>query len=209
MSGKRRDNTRGGNPYRPSLGDRFWRHVWLPGRRGAELEEDFHYAAMVGNLWRAAFLLTEKRVDIASGDDFALRWAARGGHTEMLALLFRHGGVDVNAKDGEPLIHAVEQGRHAAAVLLLEHGADAARQDFRALRIAHDKQDASMVAHILSVSSGAQAVVRGFLQDAQSENKDGGKVADAACLTLYRKYLEDSAPPNGENRKNTGRPPRP
>jgi len=186
------------NPYKPSLGDKFWRTVWLPGRGKKEMEEDFHYAVTVGKLWRAEYLLTEKKVDIASGDNFAVRWAANGGHTEMLGLLFRHGGVDVNAKDGEALIRATERGHYAAAGLLLDHGADVSRQDYKALRLAADKRDAAMIAHLLAAAKEAQTVVRELLDAAEKEETP----ADKACLRLYKNYLD--TPPQNKNA-----PPRP
>lgn len=187
------------NPYTPSLGDKFWRVVWLPGRDKKELEEDFHYAATVGKLWRAEHLLSEKKVDIASGDNFAVRWAANGGHNEMLKLLFRHGGVDVNAKDGEALIRAAERGHHAAAVLLLDHGADVSRQDYKALRLAAGKNDAAMIAHLLAAARGAQRAVQELLAVAEKEETPACK----ACIRLYKNYLD--APPQGKSAS----PPRP
>lgn len=189
------------NRYTPSMGDKFWRMAWLPGRSTDELEHDLHYAATVGKLWRAEHLLIEKKVDIASGDNFAVRWAANGGHVPMLELLFRHGGVDVNAKEGDALIRAVENRHHAAAALLLDHGADAARQDFKALRIAAGRNDAAMIAHLLAATKNAQPLVRALVASAQKENSP----IDAACLRLYQNYLADTPPPAGV--KNAPRPP--
>lgn len=178
------------NPYKPSLGDRFWRSVWLPGREKAELEQDFHYAATVGKLWRAELLLTEKGVDIASGNNFAVRWAARGGHTEMLKLLFRHGGVDVNAKDGEALINTVTFAHHACTGLLLDNGADVSRQDFKALRLAHDKKDEAMLAMLLARAKDADAVVAELIAALQAE-----ETPNKAMLHLYQNYMDGRLPP--------------
>lgn len=189
------------NPYKPTLGDRFWRSVWLPGREKKELEEDFHYAALVGKLWRAEFLLSEKKVDIASRDNFALRWAANGGHTGMLQLLFRHGGVDVNAKDGEALIRAATGGHHAAAALLLEHGADPARQDYKALRTAHDKKDEPMIAMILASAKDAGGVVRELLAAVQAE-----ETPNKAMAHLYQNYLDRPLPPDARPKDPPPRP---
>lgn len=188
------------NPYTPTLGDKFWRMAWLPARRDDELEHDLHYAATVGKLWRAEHLLTEKKVDIASGDNFAIRWAANGGHVPMLELLLRHGGVDVNAKEGDALIRAVENRHHAAAAFLLSHGADAAHQDFKALRIAAGRNDAAMMAHLLASTKNAQPLVRALVASAQKENS----AIDAACLRLYQNYLMDTPPPAAAQK-----PPRP
>lgn len=190
----------GKNPYKPSLGDKFWRAVWLPGREKRELEEDFHYAVTVGKLWRAELLLSDKKVDIASGDNFAVRWAANGGHTDMLALLFRHGGVDVNAKDGDALIRACTRGHHAAAALLIDNGADVSRQDHKALRIAASRKDAAMLAHLLAAAKDAQDVVRELLAAAQAPDAK----PDKSCLRLFESYLSGSAPQD-----NTAAPPRP
>ncbi|MFN7115039.1 MAG: ankyrin repeat domain-containing protein [Alphaproteobacteria bacterium] len=188
----------GRNPYKPSLGDKFWRMAWLPGRKGRELEEDFHYAVTVGKMWRAELLLSEKKVDITSGDHFAVRWAANGGHVDMLKLLFRHGGVDVNAKDGEALIRAATRGHHAAAALLLEHGADVARQDYKALRIAAAQNDTAMLAHLLAAAKDAQSVVRELLTAAEQQDPP----AEKSCLHLYRAYLAPRASGPGPQGKN-------
>lgn len=185
------------NPYKPGLMDRFWKAVWLPGREGRQLEEDLHYAATTGNLWRAHLLLKDKKVDIASGDNFAVRWAAAGGHTDMLHLLFAHGGVDVNAKDGEALIRAAARGHHAAAALLVEKGADITRQDFKALREADRRKDTAMIAHLLAAPQDAADAVRALLAAAREEQP-----ADPARLRLYQTYLaaHDPAPPkSGHN----------
>ncbi|MBW7909664.1 MAG: ankyrin repeat domain-containing protein [Alphaproteobacteria bacterium] len=189
------------NPYKPSLGDRFWRSVWLSGREKAELEQDFHYAATVGKLWRAELLLTEKGVDIASGNNFAVRWAARGGHTEMLKLLFRHGGVDVNAKDGEPLINAVTYAHHACAGLLLDNGADVSRQDFKALRLAHDKKNEAMLAMLLARAKNASAVVAELIATLQAE-----ETPNKAMLHLYQNYADGTPPLNNSPPPKNGGP---
>lgn len=199
MSGKNNKN-----PYKPTLGDKFWRVAWLPGREKRELEEDFHYAVTVGKMWRAELLLSEKKVNIASGDNFAVRWAANGGHVDMLGLLFRHGGVDVNAKDGDALIRAVEKRHHAAAALLLDHGADVSKQDYKALRRAASRSDAAMVAHLLAAAKDAQAVVQELLSAAEQPEHP----ADKACLRLYQNYLAQNK--NGiKPQDKNGAPPRP
>jgi len=192
------------NPYKPTLGDKFWRMAWLPGREGRELEEDFHYAVTVGKMWRAELLLSEKKVNIASGDHFAVRWAANGGHVDMLNLLFRHGGVDVNAKDGDALIRAVTQRHHAAAALLIDHGADVSRQDYKALRTAAARSDAAMVAHLLAAAKDAQAVVQELLTAAEQQEHP----AEKSCLRLYQAYLARNDSGHRPQDKNSA-PPRP
>jgi hypothetical protein len=199
MSGKN-----GKNPYKPTLGDKFWRVAWLPGRERRELEEDFHYAVTVGKMWRAELLLSEKKVNIASGDNFAVRWAANGGHVDMLGLLFRHGGVDVNAKEGDALIRAVENRHHAAAALLLEHGAAVSKQDYKALRRAASRHDAAMVAHLLAAAKDARAVVQELLSAAEQQEHP----TDKSCLRLYQNYLAQSSGGIKPQEKNNP-PPRP
>lgn len=183
-----------GHPYTPSLGDKFWHAVWLSGRSDKELEQDFHYAAMVGKLWRAEYLLNEKKVDIASRDSFAVRWAANGGYADMLKLLFRHGGVDVNARDGEALIRAVSQGHHAAAAVLLENGADPARQDFKALRDAYSRKDMPMLAQLLPAAPSARPLIAEWVA-ALKDPARTPEADDAAQLRLFSKYLQDDVPP--------------
>lgn len=202
------------NPYQKSLSDKFWHALWLP-REKRELETAFHYAVTVNKLWRAEFLLNEEKVNIASGDNFAVRWAANGGHVDMLHLLFRHGGVDVNAKEGDALIRAVRQGHHAAAALLLEKGADIAQQECRALHLAHEKNDMSMLALLLSSGQDVRIPVRALYAAAQEEQNP--QAADRARLHLYQRYLDDSGatpppsspPPAAQQNPASGGHPRP
>lgn len=184
-----------GRPYTPTLGDKFWHAVWLSGRSAKELEQDFHYAAMVGKLWRAEYLLNEKKVDIASRDSFAVRWAANGGDAEMLKLLFRHGGADVNARDGEALIRAVSQGHHAAVAVLLENGADPARQDFKSLRDAYKRKDIAMLAQLLPAAPAARPLVSEWVA-ALKDPARAPQADDAAPLRLFGRYLSRGAPPS-------------
>ncbi len=183
-----------GRPYAPSLGDKFWHAIGLSGRSNKELEQDFHYAAMVGKLWRAEYLLNEKKVDIASRDSFAIRWAANGGHADMLKLLFRHGGADVNARDGEALIRAVSQGHHAAAAVLLENGADPARQDFKSLRDAHKRKDMAMLAQLLPAAPTAKPLVIEWVAALKDPARPPA-AEDTAQLRLFGRYLADDVPP--------------
>lgn len=178
--------------YKPTFSDRFWKSVIAPWREMKDLEIDFHYAATTNMLWRAEYLLTEKGVDIASGNNFAVRWAANGGHDEMLRLLFRHGGVDVNAKEGDALIRAVTKNHPKAVAVLLEHGADIALQDFEALRIAHDKNNIAILAELVTSGQDVRSVVATLKAEAE-ENNDGS-AAHEARLKLYGDYLK-SAPP--------------
>ena len=194
-----------GRPYAPSLGDKFWHAVWLSGRSDKELEQDFHYAATVGKLWRAEYLLNEKKVDIASGDSFAVRWAANGGYSDMLKLLFRHGGVDVNARDGEALIRAVSQGHHAAAAVLLENGADPVRQDFKAIREAYKRKDMPMLAQLLPAASSARPLVAEWVA-ALKDPARKPEADDAAQLRLFSNYLPQDPPPPARDGKDPAGP---
>lgn len=198
-----------GYPYTPSLGDKFWHAVWLSGYSGKELEQEFHYAAMVGKLWRAEYLLNEKKVDISSRDSFAVRWAANGGFDEMLKLLFRHGGVDVNAREGEALIRAVSKGHYAAAAILLENGADPAQQDFKSLRTAYKRKDMAMLAQLLAAAPSAGSLVAEWVA-ALKDPARKPEADDAAQLRLLSRYLPQDTPPptSGRNHSAAPRPPR-
>lgn len=191
--------------YKKTLSDRFWKSVILPFRERKDLEIDFHYATTTNMLWRAEYLLTEKGVDIASGDNFAVRWAANGGHDEMLRLLFRHGGVDVNAKEGDALIRAVTKNHPKAVSVLVEHGADVTAQAYKALHIAHEKNNIEILAELVTSGADLRAVVAALHADAL-ENNDGSAAHDAR-LKLYGDYLKSAAPDAPKPPKGT--PPRP
>lgn len=178
--------------YKPTFADKFWKVVSAPYKEMKDLEVDFHYAATTNMLWRAEYLLTEKGVDIASGNNFAVRWAANGGHDDMLRLLFRHGGVDVNAKEGDALIRAVTRGHSGTVGLLLEHGADIAQQEYKALRLAHDKNNISLLAQL--VSSGQDLVTEVAKLHADAAEKNDGSAAHQARLKLYGDYLAQHGP---------------
>lgn len=188
-----RDKYSKGLPYKPSLGDKFWFALAM-GTTKRDLEQDFHYAAVVGKLWRAEYLLNEKKVDIASRDNFAVRWAANGGHADMLKLLFRHGGVDANAKDGEALIRAVSGGHHAAAEVLIENGADPARQDFKALREAYKRNDMAMLAQLLPAVPTATALVSDWVAELKNPERRP-QAGDDAKIRLLSRHLSCDLPP--------------
>jgi len=179
--------------YKPTFADKFWKIASAPFKEMKDLEADFHYAATTNMLWRAEYLLTEKGVNIASGNNFALRWAANGGHDEMLRLLFRHGGVDVNAKEGEALIRAVTRGHAGAVALLLEHGADVSAQDHKALHLAHDKNNIGLLAQLVTGGQDLRQAITALHADAVE--KDDGSPAHEARLKLYGDYLARQTPP--------------
>lgn len=178
--------------YKPTFADKFWKVVSAPFKEMKDLEVDFHYAATTNMLWRAEYLLTEKGVDIASGNNFAVRWAANGGHDDMLRLLFRHGGVDVNAKEGDALIRAVTRGHTSTAGILLDHGADISQQEYKALHLAHEKNNISLLAQL--VSSGQDLVAEVAKLHADAVENNDGSAAHQARLKLYGDYLGHSAP---------------
>lgn len=173
--------------YKPSVSDRFWKTVSAPFKDQKDLALDFEYAAMTNKLWRAEYLLKEKGVNIASSDHFALRWAANGGHDEMIRLLMRHGGTDVNAKNGDALIRAVTQNKPAVVDVLLEYGADIAQQEFKALHLAHEKNNIVVLSQLISSGQDLRAPVAHLHADA--EKQDDGSHAAAARLKLYSDYL--------------------
>lgn len=200
-----RDKYSKGRPYSPSLGDKFWFALGM-GTTKREFEEEFHYAAVVGKLWRAEYLLNDKKVDIASRDNFAVRWAANGGHAEMLQLLFRHGGVDANARDGEALIRAVRNEHHAAAAVLLENGADPTRRDFKALREAYRRNDVPMLAQLLPAAPTAAPLLSEWVAQIKDPARKP-QADDAAKIALFNRYLSCDLPPAPPENKH--KPPRP
>jgi len=179
--------------YKPSFSDRFWKTASAPFKDQKDLELDFQYAAMTNKLWRAEYLLNKKGVDIASGDHFALRWAANGGHDEMVRLLLRYGGTDVNAKHGDALIRAVTQNKPAVVDVLLEHGADIAQQEFKALHLAHEKNNIVVLSQLVSSGQDLRAPVAHLRADAEAQ--DDGSHAAAARLKLYGDYLAQRIDP--------------
>ncbi|HEX2752095.1 MAG TPA: ankyrin repeat domain-containing protein [Alphaproteobacteria bacterium] len=179
--------------YKPSFADKFWKIVNAPFKEMKDLEVDFHYAATTNMLWRAEYLLTEKGVDIASGNNFAVRWAANGGHDDMLRLLFRHGGIDVNAKEGDALIRAVTRGHTSTVGLLLEHGADIAQQEYKALHLAHEKNNISLLAQLVTSGQDLRETIAALHADAVEKNDESP--AHQARLKLYGDYLAQQIPP--------------
>lgn len=192
--------------YKPTFSDRFWKTVSAPFKEMKDLEIDFHYAATTNMLWRAEYLLTEKGVNIASGNNFAVRWASNGGHDEMLRLLFRHGGVDVNAKEGDALIRAVTKNHPKSVAVLIEHGARIAEQDFKALHLAHEKNNIEILAELVTSGQDLRAVVATLREEALQNNDGSG--AHEARLNLYGDYLKSSAPSDTPKPPKGNSPPR-
>ena len=172
--------------YKMKLSDKFWK-VWsLPFLTEKELQEALHYAAVTGQVWRAHFLLTEKKADVTTKDNLALRWAARGGHAELIEIFLDH-GADINAKDGEPLIWAMQFGRKETALLLVEKGADLSSRHHEALRTAHAQNDRDFLKAMLASKQDLRAAVAGLLQQAEEANNKG-------LTALYAGYLADKRP---------------
>ncbi len=175
--------------YDRKLADRFWHALWGKSETDKKkLDESLQYAALTNKLWRAEFLLTEKTADPNTGDGFCVRWAAEGGHSEMIRLLARH-GADMNAKNGEALIRAARHGHVATAKTLLENGADASKQNFAALRIADACNDAAFVRTLLNCGQDFTAVAQELMDTA-------GGLGQFDKAGLYKQYLDAKARPS-------------
>jgi len=168
-------------PYKPTLSDRFWKRLSMPYKQRQELEQDLHYAAVTNKLWRAEFLLTEKSVDATTRENFCMRWAANGGHVDMIKLLHAH-GADVNAKNGEPLLRAVGTKRMEAVEVLLQLGADISLNNHAALRAADAQGDAAILKRLLKSGQDLRRPAEELLQKARDRH-------DTASAAIYLEYL--------------------
>lgn len=183
--------------YKKSLSDVFWHALGGAGkdRTAQDIDNSLHYAALTGKLWRADFLLREKKAKVASGDNFALRWAANGGHVDMLRLLLEH-GADVNAKDGEALVRVVEKEMNDAAFFLLDHGANPSLHGGKAFYLADEKGNIPLLKKMLEGGK----ISEGHIRCVQERAKENG---DAARTAFYGRFLRDMPPPAD------AKPPRP
>lgn len=174
--------------YERTLADRFWLATW--GRFLSDekrLAQALHYAALTNRLWRAKYLLQDKKAHPDSDDGRAVRLAAEGGHNEMIRLLAHH-GADMNAKNGEALLRAAKNGFVATAKTLIENGADIGLQNFKALHVADAANDTAMIRTLLNSGQDAQSHAAGLLKKAE----EAGNETKAA---LYRQYLDAQARP--------------
>lgn len=176
---------------KPSLSDRFWKALSAPLKNKGELEQDFHYAAVTGKIWRAHYLLAEKGVDAAGADNFAIRWAANGGHADIIRMLVSF-GADVNAKDGEPLMRALGKGHADAVHALLASGALVSVRGGAPLRIACERKDYALLEKMLSAKEDLRGHVQGFLAQAE---KSGDANLAAVCERYFRRFRDWSLPP--------------
>jgi hypothetical protein len=167
--------------YQKTLKDSFWQAFVTTMKRNDELDMEFHFAALTNKLWRAEYLLSEKKVNVNSGDGFAIRFAVESGHDDMVKLLIEY-KADVNAKEGDALIRAAALGRTEIALDLIDAGADAGLRDCRALRLADAKNDFRMVSAMLRRGRGLEKGVNELLEAAQ-------KSGDAKKVAVYREYL--------------------
>ena len=170
----------------PSLSDRFWKIARAPFKKPVELEDDLHYAAITGKLWRARCLLTEYKVNARSSDDRALRWAARSGHANMVSLLLDF-GADINAKDGEPLVWALTFGREDVAKVLIRRGADLGRSGFAAVYLAAEKKDYTLLTQMLDTGQNLRKPLQKLLERAQEINDAEAGGFYALALARYAK----------------------
>jgi ankyrin repeat protein len=171
--------------FEKTLKDRFWQALIQTFKRNDELENEFHFAALTNKLWRAEYLLAEKKVDVNSGQGFAIRFAVEGKHTDMIHLLIAH-KADVNAKEGEALIRAAALGLTDIALDLIGAGANPSLRDGRALRLADAQNDTRMISAMLKYGRGLEKVTEELLAEAR---KQGG----AEKVALYKNYLDMQA----------------
>lgn len=176
--------------YKKTLSDTFWLFFGNGSKKRTEREIDgsLHYAALTNKLWRADYLIRECGAPVTSGDNFCIRWAANGGHNEMIKLLVEK-GADVNARDGEALVRAVEKGHDATAALLIDSGAKVALHKAKALYLADAAHNIPLLKKMLSTGEDLVLHVRNLMEKAhENQAKD--------LLRLYEDYILDPpAPP--------------
>ena len=151
--------------FKPTFRDRFWKFAAGPFKSKDEINEDLHYAAVTNMLWRAEYLIEEKGADIRSGDNFCIRWAANGGHADMISFLLEK-GADVHAREDEALIRAVARGKLPAIEVLMKAGAKPNAQENKALRIAHKNKDIKIIETLLSSPENMTEIVTLLKKDA-------------------------------------------
>lgn len=173
--------------YKKNLSDTFWLFFGNGSKKNAQRDIDasLHYAALTNKLWRADYLLRECKASAASGDNFCIRWAANGGHDEMIRLLLDN-GADVNARDGEALVRAVEKGLDHTANLLIDRGAKVALHKGKALYLADSAHNIPLLKKMLATGEDLGLHVRNLMEKAH-ENQS------MELLRLYEDYL--MAPP--------------
>lgn len=178
--------------YQKTLKDSFWHALVTTMKRNDELDTEFHFAALTNKLWRAEYLLSEKKVNVNSGDGFAIRFAVESGHDEMVRLLVEH-KANVNAKEGEALIRAAVLGRTEIALELLAAGADPSLRDCRALLLADAKGDARLVGAILRSGKDMTSGAKFLLGEAR-------KAGDDKKAAFFKDYLDGRAAQNAPYR---------
>lgn len=171
--------------YQKTLKDSFWQALVTTMKRNDELDMEFHFAALNNMLWRAEYLLTDKKINVNSGEGFAIRFAVENGHDEMVRLLIAH-RADVNAKGGEALIRAAALGRTEIALELLAAGADPSLRGGRALLLADAKDDSRLIGAILRTGRDMSAGAKLLLDEAR-------KSGDLKKASLYKEYLDNRA----------------
>lgn len=175
--------------FKPTFRDRFWKFAAGPFKSDAEFDEDLHYAAVTNMLWRAEYLIEQKGADIHSSDNFCIRWAANGGHAEMISFLLEK-GADVHAKDDEALIRAVARGKLPAIDVLVKAGAKPSAQKNKALLIAHKNKDIKIIETLLSSPEDLSEI-------AAVLKKDAFKLKNLSLEMTYMAYIHKrkAAPP--------------
>jgi hypothetical protein len=127
----------------------------------AEIEErcsftqSYQWTSNVHSFYACMFLIQQK-VDIHEENDYALVWASRNGHKDVVALLLTH-EVNVHARYDYPLRWASEHGHKDTVALLLEHKADVHAKNDCALRWASKNGHQDTVALLLKYRANIHA----------------------------------------------------
>lgn len=109
-------------------------------------------------MWKAQFINDAVRDVTTSGTDIALMQAVLNGNAASRDMLFDAGVRPTHPLFGHLVYTLVDAGERDAAMLLVEHGADAKTRDSRALRVASHNDDYDLV--LFLVDMGADASVR-------------------------------------------------
>lgn len=124
---------------------------------GADIHADggrlLRSAAEYGWLPLVDYLLG-KGADPATTDNYPLRLAAENGHEAVVLRLLQCNGIDINAKEGEPLVKAIEKGRFGVVDILLAHGADPLVKSGAAYNVAAREGHTAVLEKLLKANTG-------------------------------------------------------
>ncbi len=175
--------------YDRTLADRFWHALW--GKSETDKRSWANPCNTLPSRTSCGARIScspKKKADPNTGDGFCVRWAAEGGHSEMIRLLARH-GADMNAKNGEALVRAARHGHVATAKTLLENGADASRPGFRRAAPCRRRKRFSLHPHALNSGQDFTAVATELMDAA-------GGIGQFDKAGLYMQYLDAKTRPS-------------